>query len=69
MKAHGGLTGINGRRALKQMRKSNRLIKVLSCTFVIGKAPGNYVKQVLPIVDKAKSDTEVTEKGGQPSDA
>ncbi|CAH6990946.1 Poly(3-hydroxyalkanoate) polymerase [Vibrio chagasii] len=36
---------------------------------VIGKAPGNYVKQVLPIVDKAKSDTEVTEKGGQPSDA
>ncbi|MCG9554754.1 class I poly(R)-hydroxyalkanoic acid synthase [Vibrio sp. Isolate31] len=36
---------------------------------VIGKAPGNYVKQVLPIVDKAESDTEVTEKGGQPSDA
>ena len=36
---------------------------------VIGKAPGNYVKQVLPIVDKAKSDTEVTEKGAQPNDA
>ena len=36
---------------------------------VIGQAPGNYVKQVLPIVDKAKSDTEVTEKGAQPSDA
>lgn len=36
---------------------------------VIGQAPGNYVKQVLPIVDKAKSDTEVTEKGAQPRDA
>ncbi|KAB0477627.1 class I poly(R)-hydroxyalkanoic acid synthase [Vibrio chagasii] len=36
---------------------------------VIGKAPGNYVKQVLPIVNKAKSDTEVTEKGAQPRDA
>lgn len=36
---------------------------------VIGKAPGNYVKQVLPIVNKAKSDTEVTEKGAQPNDA
>ncbi|KZX57571.1 class I poly(R)-hydroxyalkanoic acid synthase [Vibrio sp. HI00D65] len=36
---------------------------------VIGKAPGNYVKQVLPIVNKAKSDIDVTEKGAQPNDA
>ncbi len=36
---------------------------------VIGQAPGHYVKQVLPIVDKAKSVTEVTEKGAQPRDA
>lgn len=29
---------------------------------VIGKAPGNYVKQVLPIVDKEQVDTETAEK-------
>ncbi|WP_016798755.1 class I poly(R)-hydroxyalkanoic acid synthase [Vibrio cyclitrophicus] len=29
---------------------------------VIGKAPGNYVKQVLPIVDKEKVDKETAEK-------
>lgn len=29
---------------------------------VIGKAPGNYVKQVLPIVDKEQVDKETTEK-------
>ncbi|CAH6831649.1 Poly(3-hydroxyalkanoate) polymerase [Vibrio chagasii] len=36
---------------------------------VIGKAPGNYVKQVLPIVDKENVDTEVAEKDVPESEA
>ncbi|CAH7017123.1 Poly(3-hydroxyalkanoate) polymerase [Vibrio chagasii] len=36
---------------------------------VIGKAPGNYVKQVLPIVDKDNVDTEVAEKDVPESEA
>ncbi|CAK1719309.1 class I poly(R)-hydroxyalkanoic acid synthase [Vibrio crassostreae] len=36
---------------------------------VIGKAPGNYVKQVLPIVDKENVDTEVAKKDVPESEA
>ncbi len=36
---------------------------------VIGKAPGNYVKQVLPIVDKENVDIEVAEKDVPESEA
>ncbi|MFZ3407061.1 class I poly(R)-hydroxyalkanoic acid synthase [Vibrio chagasii] len=36
---------------------------------VIGKAPGNYVKQVLPIVDKENVDPEVAEKDVPESEA
>ncbi|CAH7448586.1 Polyhydroxyalkanoic acid synthase [Vibrio chagasii] len=36
---------------------------------VIGKAPGNYVKQVLPIVDKENVDTEVADKDVPESEA
>ncbi|CAK2402977.1 hypothetical protein VCRA2114E327_120079 [Vibrio crassostreae] len=36
---------------------------------MIGKAPGNYVKQVLPIVDKENVDTEVAKKDVPESEA
>ncbi|CDT87406.1 PHA synthase (Polyhydroxyalkanoic acid synthase) [Vibrio coralliirubri] len=36
---------------------------------VIGKAPGNYVKQVLPIVDKEQADKETAEKEAPENEA